>query len=46
VLTTAQLLQKYYFTIDPSGPPCQGQSPLGTLTTGELFSFPHLKPLP
>jgi virulence factor Mce-like protein len=46
VLTTAQLLQKFYFTANPSGPPCKGQSPLGTLTTGQLFSFPHLKPLP
>jgi phospholipid/cholesterol/gamma-HCH transport system substrate-binding protein len=46
VLTIAQLLQKYYFTSDPSGPPCQGQSPLGPLTTGQIQTFPHLQPLP
>src|SRR5262249_51921281 len=46
VLTIAQLLQDYYFTSDPSGPPCNEESPLGTLTTGQIQSFPHLKPLP
>ena len=46
VLTIAQLVQQYYFTSDPSGPPCQGQSPLGTLTTGQIQTFPHLQPLP
>ncbi len=46
VLTIAQLLQKYYFTSDPSGPRCTSQSPLGTLTTGQNQTFPQLKPLP
>jgi phospholipid/cholesterol/gamma-HCH transport system substrate-binding protein len=46
VLTIAQLLQKYYFTSNPSGPRCTSQSPLGTLTTGQDQSFPHLQPLP
>lgn len=46
VLTLAQLVSKYYYTADPSGPPCRGQSPLGSLTTGQPQSFPHLQPLP
>ena len=46
VLTIAQLVQKYYFTVDPSGPPCRAQARLGSLTTGQLQSFPHLKALP
>jgi virulence factor Mce-like protein len=46
VLTLAQLVQKYYYTADPSGPPCRGQSPLGSQTTGQLQSFPHLQALP
>ncbi len=46
VLTVAQLLQDYYFTSDPSGPPCTGQSPLGRLTTGQNQSFPQLQALP
>ena len=46
VLTLAQLLQTYYYTADPNGPPCKAQSPLGTVTTGQLQAFPHLKPLP
>jgi phospholipid/cholesterol/gamma-HCH transport system substrate-binding protein len=46
VLTLAQLLQKYYFTSNPSGPRCTSQSPLGTLTTGQNQTFPHLQPLP
>jgi virulence factor Mce-like protein len=46
VLTLAQLVQKYYYTSDPSGPPCRPQPPLGSLTTGQLQSFPHLQPLP
>jgi virulence factor Mce-like protein len=46
VITLAQLVQKYYYTADPSGPPCRGQSPLGSVTTGQLQSFPHLQPLP
>jgi phospholipid/cholesterol/gamma-HCH transport system substrate-binding protein len=46
VLTIAQLLQKYYYTSDPSGPTCKGQTPLGKLTTGQSQSFPHLQALP
>lgn len=46
VLTIAQLLQRYYFTSDPGGPPCLAQPPLGTLTTGQHQSFPHLTALP
>ncbi|MGI8713582.1 MAG: MlaD family protein [Solirubrobacteraceae bacterium] len=46
VLTIAQLLQQYYFTSDPSGPPCVAQSPLASLTTGGSQTFPHLQPLP
>jgi phospholipid/cholesterol/gamma-HCH transport system substrate-binding protein len=46
VLTIAQLLQKYYFTSDPSGPRCVAQSPLARLTTGGSQTFPQLKPLP
>jgi virulence factor Mce-like protein len=46
VLTIAQLLQQYYFTSNPSGPRCAQQSPLGTLTTGQDQTFPHLQPLP
>lgn len=46
VLTLAQLLAQYYYTSDPSGPPCKGQSPLGAQTTGQNQAFPHLQPLP
>jgi ABC-type transporter Mla subunit MlaD len=46
VLTIAQLLQKYYYTADPGGPPCKAQAPLGSSTTGQLQSFPNLNPLP
>ena len=46
VLTIAQLLQKYYFTSDPSGPACKAQSPLGRQGTGGSQAFPSLKPLP
>jgi phospholipid/cholesterol/gamma-HCH transport system substrate-binding protein len=45
VLTLAQLLQTYYYTADPGGPPCRPQAPLGTSTIGQLQSFPHLTPL-
>ena len=41
-----QTLKTYYFTNDPSGPPCQPQPPLGTLTTGQLQAFPHLQAIP
>lgn len=34
-------IQDYYFTDDPSGPPCKAQAPLGGTT-----AFPHLQPLP
>ena len=46
VLTLEQLLQTYYFTSNPAGPPCKAQAPLGTLTTGQKQSFPQLQPLP
>ena len=46
VLTVAQLLQKYYFTADPSGPACTAQTPLGRQTSGQDQIFPSLKPLP
>ena len=46
VLTVQQLVQQYYFTDDPSGPACKEQAQLGTATTGQMQSFPHLKPRP
>jgi phospholipid/cholesterol/gamma-HCH transport system substrate-binding protein len=46
VLTIAQLLQKYYYTSTPSGPPCTAQSSLGSLTTGQAQAFPQLQALP
>ena len=46
MLTVAQLLQKYYFTADPSGPACTAQPALGRQTTGRSQAFPSLKPLP
>ncbi len=46
VLTLAQLVEKYYYTSDPSGPPCRAQAPLGLETTGQDQSFPHLQALP
>ena len=46
VLTLTQLLQTYYYTADPGGPPCKAQPPLGTSTTGQPQAFPHLNPLP
>ncbi len=46
VLTLAQLLSKYYYTATPGGPPCRAQAPLGSLTTGQMQSFPQLQPLP
>ncbi|MFZ0091633.1 MAG: MlaD family protein [Solirubrobacteraceae bacterium] len=46
VLTLAQLLARYYYTATPGGPPCRAQAPLGTLTTGQIQSYPHLQPLP
>ena len=46
VLSIAQLLQKYYFTSNPSGPECLAQPPLASLTTGGSQTFPHLQALP
>jgi phospholipid/cholesterol/gamma-HCH transport system substrate-binding protein len=46
VLTEQQLVQQYYFTSNPAGPTCWAQRPLGSLTTGEMQSFPHLQPRP
>jgi phospholipid/cholesterol/gamma-HCH transport system substrate-binding protein len=40
------VVQDNYYTQNPGGPPCRGQAPLGTLTTGQLQSFPHLVALP
>ncbi len=42
----AAVLQDVYYTSDPGGPPCTAQPSLGSLTTGQLQTFPHLKPLP
>jgi virulence factor Mce-like protein len=46
VLTLAQLVAKYYYTATPGGPPCKAQPPLGSTTTGQNQTFPHLQPLP
>jgi phospholipid/cholesterol/gamma-HCH transport system substrate-binding protein len=46
VLTLQQVVQQYYFTDDPSGPACKAQGALGTVTTGQMQSFPHLQPHP
>jgi phospholipid/cholesterol/gamma-HCH transport system substrate-binding protein len=46
VLTLAQLVAKYYYTSQPGGPPCKAQPPLGSTTTGQNQTFPHLQPLP
>jgi phospholipid/cholesterol/gamma-HCH transport system substrate-binding protein len=46
VLTLAQLLQKYYYTATPGGPPCTSQPSLGAQTTGQVQAFPQLQPLP
>ncbi len=46
VLTVAQLVQQYYYTSNPAGPPCAAQSPLGLQTTGQDQAFPHLQALP
>lgn len=43
---TAGILESAYYTSKPGGPPCRAQPRLGTLTTGQLQSFPHLQPLP
>ncbi len=46
VLTLAQLVAKYYYTANPGGPLCKAQPPLGSTTTGQNQTFPHLQPLP
>jgi phospholipid/cholesterol/gamma-HCH transport system substrate-binding protein len=46
VLTLAQLVAKYYYTATPGGPLCKAQPPLGSTTTGQNQTFPHLQPLP
>jgi phospholipid/cholesterol/gamma-HCH transport system substrate-binding protein len=42
----ATVLRNVYYTSNPGGPPCKAQPPLGTLTTGQLQTFPHLTQLP
>jgi virulence factor Mce-like protein len=42
----ATILRNVYFTTNPAGPPCKGQAPLGTATTGQAQAFPQLTPLP
>ncbi|HEY2440434.1 MAG TPA: MlaD family protein [Solirubrobacteraceae bacterium] len=46
VLTLAQLVAQYYYTATPGGPACKAQAPLGSVTTHQNQSFPHLQPLP
>jgi phospholipid/cholesterol/gamma-HCH transport system substrate-binding protein len=46
VLTLAQLVEQYYYTATPGGPPCKAQPPVGNATTGQNQTFPHLQPLP
>lgn len=45
-ISVTQLLQAFYYTANPGGPPCTGQAPLGATTTGQSQAFPHLNPLP
>jgi hypothetical protein len=42
----AEVVRGVYFTAQPGGPPCRAQEALGTLTTGQLQSFPHLNAIP
>ncbi len=42
----AKVLRDVYYTVNPGGPPCKAQPPLGTLTTHQNQFFPHLQPLP
>ena len=42
----ASVVNNDYFTSNPGGPACKGQAPLGSLTTGQLQSFPHLTAIP
>jgi virulence factor Mce-like protein len=42
----ATTLQTFYYTQNPAGPPCLAQPPLGQLTTGQPYAFPHLTAIP
>lgn len=42
----AAVLEADYFTPNPTAPPCKGQPPLGSVTTGQFQDFPHLAQLP
>jgi phospholipid/cholesterol/gamma-HCH transport system substrate-binding protein len=42
----AAVLKNVYYTAKPGGPPCKAQPPLGSSTTGQNQTFPHLVPLP
>ncbi len=42
----AKVLRDVYYTVNPGGPPCKAQAPLGTSTTHQNQYFPHLQPLP
>jgi phospholipid/cholesterol/gamma-HCH transport system substrate-binding protein len=42
----ASIVADNYYTSQPGGPPCKSQPSLGTLTTGQMQSFPHLTALP
>lgn len=42
----AAILRSAYYTVNPGGPPCKAQAPLGPITTGQAQSFPHLTALP
>jgi virulence factor Mce-like protein len=42
----ARVLRNVYYTKRPGGPPCQAQTKLGLVTTGQNAYFPHLKQLP
>jgi virulence factor Mce-like protein len=45
----AGILQSAYYTVNPGGPPCKAQPPLGSLLPSSLRqprTFPHLTPLP
>ncbi len=44
--TLVGFLSSVYYTANSGGPACRAQPPLGTTTTGQLTSYPHLNPLP
>jgi ABC-type transporter Mla subunit MlaD len=44
--TLVGYLSSVYYTAKSGGPACRAQPPLGTVTTGQLTSYPHLNPLP